>query len=154
MLSFTKNRDQPRNRHVCLTTPLVLSMVVTEYVDLKNIQTKPLEFAIRTLINLVAELVSKSNRSLGDWVRALWKVSQQWWAQLHSCERWCGNRRRVDLISRLCLAFTDWRSNLRNSNTEPLVRLNIETRSGADSIEAPVAMISERLLGWKTWTFR
>jgi len=45
------------------------------------------------------------------------------------------------------LAFTEWRFNLRKSNTEPLLRLNVETRGGADSIEARVAMISERLLG-------
>ena len=34
---------------------LILSKVATEYVDLKNIQTKPLEIAIRTLINLVGD---------------------------------------------------------------------------------------------------
>ena len=27
MLSFTKNRDQPQNRQVCLTTPLVAPFV-------------------------------------------------------------------------------------------------------------------------------
>ena len=53
----------------------------------------------------------------------------------------------LDDLDGVSLAFTDWRFNLRKSNTEPLVRLNVETIGGADAIEARVAMISERLLG-------
>ncbi|MGN6656372.1 MAG: phosphomannomutase [Rhodanobacter sp.] len=35
----------------------------------------------------------------------------------------------VDRTDGLSVAFADWRFNLRSSNTEPLLRLNIETRS-------------------------
>ena len=40
-----------------------------------------------------------------------------------------------------------WRFNLRKSNTEPLVRLNVETSGDAGGIEARVAAICEKLLG-------
>ena len=35
----------------------------------------------------------------------------------------------VDEIDGLSVEFTDWRFNLRPSNTEPLLRLNLETRA-------------------------
>jgi phosphomannomutase len=34
----------------------------------------------------------------------------------------------IDLTDGLSIEFTDWRFNLRSSNTEPLVRLNVESR--------------------------
>ena len=36
----------------------------------------------------------------------------------------------VDETDGVSLAFADWRFNLRYSNTEPLVRLNVEGRGG------------------------
>jgi phosphomannomutase/phosphomannomutase/phosphoglucomutase len=36
--------------------------------------------------------------------------------------------RSIDLTDGLSMEFADWRFNLRGSNTEPLVRLNVETR--------------------------
>lgn len=35
---------------------------------------------------------------------------------------------RIDLMDGIGIEFADWRFNLRKSNTEPLVRLNVETR--------------------------
>jgi phosphomannomutase len=34
----------------------------------------------------------------------------------------------IDLTDGLSIEFADWRFNLRGSNTEPLVRLNVESR--------------------------
>jgi phosphomannomutase len=34
----------------------------------------------------------------------------------------------VDFTDGLSVEFADWRFNLRGSNTEPLVRLNVESR--------------------------
>ena len=34
----------------------------------------------------------------------------------------------VEHVDGLSVAFADWRFNLRMSNTEPVVRLNVETR--------------------------
>jgi phosphomannomutase len=35
----------------------------------------------------------------------------------------------VDFTDGLSMEFREWRFNLRGSNTEPLVRLNVETRA-------------------------
>ena len=40
------------------------------------------------------------------------------------------------------LDFGDWRFNLRSSNTEPLLRLNVESRGRVDLVEQAVAEIS------------
>jgi phosphomannomutase len=42
----------------------------------------------------------------------------------------------------LSLEFDDWRFNLRASNTEPLLRLNVEARGNADLVAAKLAEIS------------
>jgi phosphomannomutase len=45
------------------------------------------------------------------------------------------------------LAFDDWRFNLRRSNTEPLVRLNVEGKGNADALAAHVREITNLLGG-------
>ncbi len=45
---------------------------------------------------------------------------------------------RVDGIS---MAFADWRFNVRASNTEPLLRLNVESRGNPDLVKACVAAL-------------
>lgn len=42
----------------------------------------------------------------------------------------------VDNVDGLSFAFADWRFNLRRSNTEPLVRLNVESRGNVPLMEA------------------
>ena len=37
----------------------------------------------------------------------------------------------IDETDGISMEFADWRFNLRRSNTEPLVRLNLETRADA-----------------------
>jgi len=41
----------------------------------------------------------------------------------------------------LSLAFADWRLNLRASNTEPLLRLNVEARANPDLVATRVDQI-------------
>ena len=48
----------------------------------------------------------------------------------------------VDETDGLSLSFGDWRMNLRASNTEPLVRLNIESRGDAALLPQKLALIS------------
>ena len=102
---------------------------------------------------LVAELVSCSGRSLGDWVKdrfaifpssgeinfrvkdtvlAIEKVLQFYRADAIS----------IDETDGVSLAFPNWRLNLRRSNTEPLLRLNIETKGCAENIDAQVNAIA------------
>jgi phosphomannomutase len=52
-----------------------------------------------------------------------------------------------DGIDGLTLEFADWRLNLRGSNTEPLLRLNIETRGDRALLEAQVAQLSALIGG-------
>jgi phosphomannomutase len=47
----------------------------------------------------------------------------------------------LDYLDGLSLEMTDWRFNLRQSNTEPLVRLNIETRGRPDLVTEAVTKI-------------
>ena len=53
----------------------------------------------------------------------------------------------VDRLDGLTLEFDDWRLNLRGSNTEPLLRLNIESRGDAALIAQKVAEISDLVGG-------
>ena len=48
---------------------------------------------------------------------------------------------RVDRIDGLSMEFTDWRFNLRSSNTEPVLRLNVESRGDQALMEEQTAEI-------------
>lgn len=47
-------------------------------------------------------------------------------------ERYIEFARAVDYTDGLSLEFPEWRMNLRSSNTEPLIRLNVESRGSQD----------------------
>lgn len=51
----------------------------------------------------------------------------------------------LDHIDGISLEFSDWRMNVRMSNTEPLVRLNVESRGDASLVTRQVAAI-ERII--------
>lgn len=53
----------------------------------------------------------------------------------------------VDRLDGLSLAFPDWRVNLRASNTEPLLRLNVETRGDPDGLIRRVAEVTRLIEG-------
>jgi phosphomannomutase len=46
--------------------------------------------------------------------------------------RYAGTALRVDRTDGISYEFSDWRFNLRSSNTEPLIRLNVEARGSED----------------------
>jgi phosphomannomutase len=50
--------------------------------------------------------------------------------------------RSTDRLDGLTLEFADWRLNVRASNTEPLLRLNVETLGNRDLLERRVAEVS------------
>jgi phosphomannomutase/phosphomannomutase/phosphoglucomutase len=58
------------------------------------------------------------NRPLKDGKAAIKRIEQEYG----------GDARQVDYTDGLSIEFDDWRFNLRTSNTEPLVRLNVESR--------------------------
>ena len=49
----------------------------------------------------------------------------------------------IETIDGLSMAFDDWRFNVRASNTEPLLRLNVESRADIDLVARKVEEISE-----------
>ena len=49
----------------------------------------------------------------------------------------------VDELDGLSITFDTWRFNLRKSNTEPLVRLNVETRGDHALLQDPFARQDE-----------
>lgn len=82
----------------------------------------------RTLSELVRDRIEKFpasgeiNRRLEDPVTAI--------AEVRSAYE--GEANQLDLIDGLSMEFDDWRFNVRSSNTEPVVRLNVESRANYD----------------------
>ena len=78
----------------------------------------------KTLSELVDECMlafpasGEINREIDDPPRLLKAMEQHYAPHAHS----------IDHTDGLSMAFADWRFNLRMSNTEPVVRLNVETR--------------------------
>jgi len=54
---------------------------------------------------------------------------------------------RIDYTDGLSVDFADWRFNLRSSNTEPLVRLNVESRGDAALMEAKTTELLQLIGG-------
>jgi phosphomannomutase len=99
---------------------------------------------------LVAELVSRSGRPLSALVEermaafpASGEINRKLDdppAVLAAIEaRFRGNALAIDRTDGLSMEFEDWRFNLRASNTEPLVRLNVESRGDRGLMEAKTA---------------
>jgi phosphomannomutase len=53
----------------------------------------------------------------------------------------------VEHVDGLSVEFADWRFNLRSSNTEPLLRLNVESRGDDKLMRAKTAELLELLGG-------
>ena len=107
---------------------------------------------------LIAELVSRSERSLGDWVKDRFaafpssgeinfKVADPNIAIENVFSAYRATALSVNETDGASLAFDDWRFNLRRSNTEPLVRLNVEGKENVDALEAHVSTIADLLGG-------
>ena len=105
---------------------------------------------------LVAEYVSTTGRSLGGLVagaRAAYPSSGEINFRLADAtaaraafeEAYAPQAVEVDRLDGLSLTFPDWRVNLRASNTEPVLRLNVEARGDAALVAARVAEISALL---------
>jgi phosphomannomutase/phosphoglucomutase len=52
----------------------------------------------------------------------------------------------IDETDGLSLEFTQWRMNIRSSNTEPLLRLNIESRGDSDLVRKKVKELEAIIL--------
>ena len=107
---------------------------------------------------LIVELISKSGRSLGDWTRDRFEKFPS------SGEINFGVADAGTSIARVRLVYKDqalsiaemdwlsfncgvWRFNRRKSNTEPLVRLNLEARGNNDGLEERISELSAVIVG-------
>ncbi len=106
---------------------------------------------------LVAELVSRRGRSLADLLAARqaafpssgeinFRLDDAAAAMARVEAALAPEALSQDDTDGLSLAFADWRVNLRRSNTEPLLRLNVEARGDRALVEAGVARV--RALIW------
>ena len=60
-------------------------------------------------------------------------------------DKYLENAKSVDRTDGLSLEYDDWRFNLRASNTEPVIRLNVESRADQALLEKETAGLSELL---------
>jgi phosphomannomutase len=94
---------------------------------------------------LVSRLVSQTGRSLGDLVGEMIQnypcsgeinsKVQDVDTVLAKVESQFGPSGAVDHLDGLSIEYKEWRFNLRGSNTEPVIRLNLETRANTDLLQ-------------------
>jgi phosphomannomutase len=53
----------------------------------------------------------------------------------------------VDFTDGVSIEFADWRFNLRSSNTEPLIRLNVESRGNETLMRSKTAELLQLIGG-------
>jgi phosphomannomutase len=97
---------------------------------------------------LMAELVSTSGKSLGELVADRFKKFPSSGEQnftvadpdkvIATILAKYGDAATLDEIDGVSLSFPDWRFNLRKSNTEPLIRLNVEARGEQAGLEQKI----------------
>ncbi|MDP1930196.1 MAG: phosphomannomutase [Gammaproteobacteria bacterium] len=96
---------------------------------------------------LVAQMISKSGKTLAQLVEermAAFPASGEINRTIHDPaallkkvqERYESSALAVDFTDGLSMTFADWRFNVRMSNTEPVVRLNVESRADKVLMEA------------------
>jgi phosphomannomutase len=105
---------------------------------------------------LVVELMGRTNLSLADLLAARraafpssgeinFRVGDAAACVARVRAEYQSQAKVVDEMDGLSLEFAEWRLNLRSSNTEPLLRLNVESRGNADLVADKVAAISAML---------
>ena len=107
---------------------------------------------------LIVELISKSGRSLDDWICERFEkfpstgeinftVVNSSASIARVAEVYKGQALTVDDMDGLSVDCGDWRFNLRRSNTEPLVRLNLEARGNSSGLEQRTIELSKLIIG-------
>ena len=96
---------------------------------------------------LIWELISKSDILLGDLVSERkrqfpssgeinFKIADANKSIKMVQDFYFSNAKAIDRTDGLSISFENWRFNLRSSNTEPLVRLNVETMGDRPLLDA------------------
>jgi phosphomannomutase len=103
---------------------------------------------------LILELISKSGHSLSNLIQQRFEkfpssgeinftVADSHASIVRVSEAYKSQALSVDEMDGLSLDCGDWRFNLRKSNTEPLVRLNLEARGNAAVLEQRITKLSK-----------
>ena len=105
---------------------------------------------------LIARLVSRTGRSLGDLVGEMierYPCSGEVNSTVANVTTTLSNVEaaypsgKIDRLDGLSMEFPEWRFNLRGSNTEPVIRLNVETRGDRALMEAKTAELLALIRG-------
>lgn len=99
---------------------------------------------------LVAELIAKSGLSLEKLVgermnvypcsgEINYKVNDASSIISSIEQKYTAMAESIDKTDGLSMAFSDWRFNIRTSNTEPLLRLNVETKGNVNAVKLKVS---------------
>lgn len=107
---------------------------------------------------LIVELISKSGFSLGDWVsdrfdrfpssgEINFTVKDAVTTIARVNEAYKSKALSINDMDGLSFDFGSWRFNIRQSNTEPLVRLNIETRGNTSKLEQRISELRTIIVG-------
>ena len=107
---------------------------------------------------LVAELVGRTERSLADLVAEArkafpssgeinFRTADPAAAMARVEAALAPQSREINRLDGLSLSFADWRLNLRMSNTELLLRLNVERRGNAGALQAHAARVEALIKG-------
>ncbi len=102
---------------------------------------------------LVAQLLSQQSVPLSSMVKQLqqqfpcsheinFKVKDASAVMQHIRQHYQAELLTINLLDGLDLIFKDWRLSLRSSNTEPLLRLNIETRADRALLQQKISEVS------------
>lgn len=102
-------------------------LMVAELISIKG---RPLKQLVEKRIEAYPSS-GEINRKLGDPKAAIKRVR----------EAFESDAVNVDETDGISLEFSDWRFNLRSSNTEPVVRLNVETKRDEELLRAKTAEV-------------
>lgn len=98
--------------------------------EIMSLENKPLSALIRDRIALYP-VSGEINRHVSDPAYVMSLVERQY----------CSDARGIDRTDGLSVEFDTWRFNLRASNTEPVVRLNVETKKDLELLKRKTAEI-------------
>jgi phosphomannomutase len=103
---------------------------------------------------MLAEIISETSRSLAELVderiqaypcsgELNFSVSDTAVVIDRVLEHFSGQQPTIDRTDGISLEFEQWRFNLRASNTEPVIRLNVESRGNADLLADRTGQLSD-----------
>jgi phosphomannomutase len=106
---------------------------------------------------LITELMSRSGKSLASWVderigaypcsgELNYRVADVQETLAQVLRHFSNQAQNVDQTDGISVEFEDWRFNLRGSNTEPLLRLNVEARGNMGLINEGVRRIEQLIV--------